>query len=119
MANSKNGKAGLAVVLGAAALASAGAYFLYGSKSAKKNRQKVKSWALKAKAEVLEQVEKVKQIDTDQYKAVVDDVVARYKGAQGVTEKELKGLGKELMGYWDDLARTVKTKKKKAPAKKK
>ena len=40
-------------------MAAAGTYFLYGSKDAKKNRKAVKSWALKAKAEVLEALEKV------------------------------------------------------------
>lgn len=114
----KNSTTGLAV-LGAAALAGAGAYFLYGSKYAKKNRQKVKSWALKAKAEVLEQVEKVRELDTDQYKGVVDDVVARYKGVQGVTERELKALGNELKSYWSDLVKAGKTKKRKVSAKKK
>lgn len=109
---------GLTVALGAAALASAGAYLLYGSKSAKKNRQKVKSWVLKAKAEVLEQIENVKQLDTEEYKGVVDTVLARYKGAQGVAERELKALGTELKGHWGDLTK-ASTKKKPAAKKKK
>jgi len=117
MAKQKSSKAGLTVALGAAALASAGAYLLYGSKNAKKNRQKVRSWALKAKAEVLEQVEKAKQLDTDEYKGMVDTVLERYKGVQGVAERELKALGNELKGYWADL--TKASAKKKRPAKKK
>ena len=51
-------KVGLGIGLTAAAVAAAGAYFLYGSKDANKNRKTVKSWMLKAKAEVLEQLEK-------------------------------------------------------------
>jgi hypothetical protein len=46
--------AGIAAGVAAAAL---GAYFLYGSKDAKKNRAKVKGWMLKARGEVLEQLE--------------------------------------------------------------
>ena len=63
MATKKNAKAatkknvGIGVGLTAAAVAAAGAYFLYGSKNAAQNRTKVKSWMLKAKAEVLEKLE--------------------------------------------------------------
>ena len=48
-----NQKIAAGVGLTAAAVAAAGAYFLYGSKDADKNRKTVKSWGLKAKAEVL------------------------------------------------------------------
>lgn len=114
--NSKAG-AGLGVALGAAALASAGAYFLYGSKHAKQNRQKVKSWALKAKAEVLEQVEKVKELDMDQYKAMVDGVLERYYGAQGATQREVQQLAKELKDYWLDMEKSAAAKKRSSTTK--
>ena len=51
---------GLAAITAAAA---AGAYFLYGKDGAK-NLKKIKSWSLKAKAEVLEKLEKAKDIST-------------------------------------------------------
>lgn len=113
MVKKKNSKTGLSVVLGAAALASVGAYFLYGSKRAKKNRQKVKSWALKARAEVLEQIEKVKQIDAKEYKEVIDTVLARYKGVQGVAAREVQQLGTELKNHWSDLQKVASAKKPK------
>ena len=47
-------KVSIGVGVSTAVLAAAGGYFLYGSKNAAKNRKQVKSWALKAKAEVLE-----------------------------------------------------------------
>ena len=117
MAKSENQGKGLGVVLGAAALATVGAYFLYGSKNAAKNRQKVKSWALKAKAEVLEQVEKVKQLDAQQYKVIVDKVLEGYQGMHGTTQREIKALGAELKQHWMDLQKN--SSKKKKPARKK
>ncbi len=116
MKNTHGGKTAL-MILGTAALAGAGAFFLYGSKQAGKNRQKVKSWVLKAKAEALEQVEKAKQLDMAQYERVIDDVIARYKGVQGVTAGELKALHGELRGYWKDLSKAASGKKRKASAK--
>ena len=56
-------KLGIGVGLTTAAVAAVGAYFLYGSKDAPKNRKKVKSWALKAKGEVLEVLEKAEKIE--------------------------------------------------------
>ena len=47
-------KLGIGVGLTTAAVAAAGAYFLYGTEDAPENRKKVKSGILKAKAEVLE-----------------------------------------------------------------
>ena len=61
----------IGVGLTTAAVAAAGAYFLYGSKSASKNRKQVKSWALKAKAEVLEKIEDAKEMSEDEYQDLV------------------------------------------------
>ena len=55
-------KVKLGIGLTAAALAAAGTYFLYGSGGAEKNRTKVRSWMLKAKAEVLEALEEAKHL---------------------------------------------------------
>ena len=72
-ANSKKGEltggeiAGIGIGITAAAAAAAGAYFLYGSKNAKKNRQKVKSWGLRAKAEALEAIEKAENMTKEEY----------------------------------------------------
>jgi len=64
----KTGKGfGLAAL---AAATAAGVYFLYGSKNATKNRNKIKGWTLKAKGEVLEKMEKMKNIDEADYKRI-------------------------------------------------
>src|SRR3990170_7547126 len=45
--------------LAAVAAAAAGTYFLYGSKKATKHRKEVKAWSLKARGEILEQLERL------------------------------------------------------------
>jgi len=108
--------------LGLAALAvatAAGVYFLYGSKNAAKNRKKIKGWTLKAKGEVLEKMEAMKNIDEEDYKQVVDTVLKKYKKLKTVSSKEVEDLAKELKKKWKEISRdasgkrTVKKKAKK------
>lgn len=94
-------KAGIgAGVAAAAAAAALGAYFLYGSKNAKQNRAKVKGWMLKARGEVLEQVEKMQSITEGTYEDVVQNVLANYRGARNVSAPELAALAADLRKHW-------------------
>jgi outer membrane biosynthesis protein TonB len=129
-------KLGIGVGLTAAAVAAAGAYFLYGSKDAAKNRKKVKSWTLKAKAEVLEALENAKEISEAEFQALVTGVTETYSKVHKLSKAEAKDFKNEMMGSWKDLMAsgtvnvlqakqvldkvTKKSKKvaKKAPAKK-
>lgn len=104
-------KIGIGVGLTAAAVAAAGTYFLYGSKSAPKNRQKVKSWVLKAKGEVLEALEKAEHITEEEYRALVEVVGGAYSTMQNVSKNEIKDFKKEMNDHW------VKIKKSGAAAK--
>ncbi len=108
-AKKKSGN-GLGLVALAAATA-AGAYFLYGSKNAVKNRKKVKGWTLKAKGEVLEKMENMKNIDETDYKRIVDTVATKYKKLKTVNTKEAEALGKELKAQWKEIHKEVSPKK--------
>lgn len=116
---------GVGVGLTAAAVAAAGAYFLYGSKNAPKNRKMVKSWALKAKAEVLERLEKAQNMTEAEYNALIDSVAGVYGKMRGVTKSELAAFKKEMKGHWSRIKKSgvVKeakkgvTRAKKAPKK--
>jgi uncharacterized protein HemX len=96
---------GLALAAAAAA-AAAGAYFVYGKDGAK-NRKKISSWALKAKGEVLERLEKMKEVDQQAYAKVVDAVTARYAAVKGVDKAELAQMVRELKGHWDSIAKQI------------
>ncbi|MEK7638986.1 MAG: hypothetical protein AAB388_02365 [Patescibacteria group bacterium] len=115
----------IGVGLTAAAVAAAGAYFLYGSKDAAKNRKAVKSWALKAKAEVLETLEEAKEMSQDEYEAVVNAVAGTYAGLKSATKGDIDAFKKEMKQHWGAIAKVAVPKRKmakkaakKAPAKK-
>ncbi len=118
--NAKNGSSGFGLVALAAATA-AGAYFLYGSKDAVKNRKKVKGWTLKVKGEVLEKMENMKNIDEEGYRRVVDTVATKYKKFKTVNTKEAETLAKELKAQWKKIHEDASPKRavKKAVSKKK
>ena len=112
-------KVKLGVGITAAAVAAAGTYFLYGAQDAKKNRTKVRSWALKAKAEVLEALEQAKHMTPEEYEALVEGVVGSYGKLRNVTNTELKAFEKEMKSHWGRIEKSVKLPiKKKAAAKK-
>lgn len=91
---------------GIAAAAAAGAYFLYG-KDAEKHRDQVKGWALKAKGEMLEKLEVLKEVNRENYHNVVEQVARRYRNLKTTDNKEVQKLVKEVKGYWNKLAKKV------------
>lgn len=118
MANkTSTNKKAIAVGAGLAlAAAAAGAYLFYG-KDAPKRRKQIKSWAMKAKAEVLEQIEQLPAIDEKTYNKVVAEVTKRYKALKNVDAAELASLVKELNGYWREIKKHVPKDAEKAAAK--
>jgi len=106
-----NQKIGVGVGLTAAAVAAAGAYFLYGSNNATKNRKQVKSWALKAKAEVLEKLEDAKAMTTAEYEELIATVAGTYATAKGATKKDLKEFATEMQDHWKQIEKLGKSKK--------
>lgn len=106
--------AGLAGITAAAV----GAYYLYGSKDAKKNRAKVKGWMLKAKGEVIEQLENVQDVTEGAYMSAVDAVAKRYNDLKQIDPAELEAFIGEMREHWDGIKRTVNARVKKPAAKK-
>ena len=99
-------KLGIGVGLTAAAVAAAGAYFLYGSKDAPENRKKVKSGVLKAKAEVLEVLENAKGITEDDFHALVETVSNAYSKANKLSKADVKAFKAEMVENWDSLVKS-------------
>ncbi|MFT5849334.1 MAG: hypothetical protein ACI9H6_000139 [Patiriisocius sp.] len=96
-------KLGIGVGLTTAAVAAAGAYFLYGVNEAPANRKKVKSGILRAKAEVLEVLENAQDITEDEFHSLVDTVVSSYSTVKSLSQKDLKDFKKEMGENWEDL----------------
>jgi len=104
-------KVGLGVGLTATAGAAAGAYFLYGSKNAAKNRKTVKSWVLKAKAEVLEKLEQAKEMSQEEYEQIIEAVTATYGQLKEVSKVDVSGFKKEMKDHWKAIAKSSAPKK--------
>jgi len=86
----------------------AGAYFLYGSKNANKNRKKVKSWTLKAKGEILEKLENISEVNEEIYQKIVEGVSKKYQALKNINEKDIAEFVKELKGHWKNIAKELK-----------
>ena len=109
-----SGGAKAAVGAGLAALAvagAAGAYFLYGKDGAK-NRKKITTWGLKAKADVLEKIAKAKVVSKDNYQMIVDGALTKYAKMKHVAPEELAALSKELKSHWSSIEKHLAPKKK-------
>lgn len=96
-------KVGIGVGVTAAMLAAAGGYFLYGSKNATKNRKMVKSWMLKAKAEVLEGIENAKDLTQEEYDDLVENAAKAYSKLKTVSNREVSDFRKEMKSHWNHI----------------
>ena len=121
MAKKQESGVAVAVGLGALAALSAGAYFLYGTKEGAKKRVKIKGWMLKAKGEVLEKMESLKDVNEETYNNVLSSVMKKYEGLKNVDQGEVAELVTDLKKHWKNIKKHLDeaTKPKKVAAKKK
>lgn len=117
MANGKNSRnrAGSGIALVAAAAAAAGAYFLYG-KNGPRNRQKVRGWAVRVRGEVLERMEKMKEMNEGAYQGIIQSVARRYETLKNVDPAELGQLVSELKSYWQNISAQIKKGRERSPS---
>jgi uncharacterized protein YpuA (DUF1002 family) len=100
----KLGLAGLAVA------GLAGAYFLYGKDGAK-NRKAVKTWALRAKADVIEKLAKAKEVSQENFDSIVDEISAKYGSKmKDVSMEDVSAFAKDLKKHWKDIKGTLAPK---------
>ena len=113
MGKLKTGAAiGLGAGLAAAAVGAAlGSYLLTG-KRAGKTKRALKSWMLKAKGELLEQLEKAGDVGEEMYYQAVDQVVEKYSKMSGVAQGEVDDMAAELKKQWKLVAKELKKAKK-------
>lgn len=95
--------------LGVIAALAAGAYFLYGTKEGAKKRNKLKSWMLRMKADVMDGIEKAKNIDEEKYSKLIDRVAEKYKKKLQIAEKkEVERLKTDLKKHWRAIKKDLK-----------
>ena len=103
---------GLGASLAAAAIGAAlGSYLLTG-KRATKTKKVLKSWMLKAKGELLEQLEKAGDIGEEMYYQAVDQVAEKYSKMSGVAQSEVDDMTAELKKQWKIVAKGLNKAKK-------
>jgi len=79
--------------------AAAAGYYFYGPKG-KQHRTKIQSWTLKAHADVMEQVEKLKEIDRKSFDRVIDGAVSKYTKGRKIAAKEAAEFANDLKKQW-------------------
>lgn len=119
----KTSNNGVEIGLAIAGLAAvAGAVFLYGTEAGKKKRKEIKGWTLKAKGEVIEKLETLKEVNEENFHKVVDTVAAKYGKLKTVAPNDLEEVVNDLKKSWKHIVKIAKEKespKKKVASKKK
>ncbi len=100
----KGGEGKVGAFLSGVAVATAiGGYFFFGSKNAKKNRQKTEDWIEEAKATVVAKVKKVKKLSKEKYEEIVDGVSDQYAKLKEIGKEKADELRAELKAKWQEI----------------
>lgn len=113
--------AGIAAAVAGVAAAGAASYYYLGMKDADKHRRKAAKWAKDMQKEVVKKAKKLKKIDEQALRTVIDESVAAYKTLKDVTAEDVDKAANELKSGWEHVAkevrRVVRDEKAKATAK--
>lgn len=109
MAENNNTKEKIAAGVGIAALvaATAGAIFLYGTEAGKKKRKQFESWALRMRADVMDQMEKMKEWNEETYHKIIDSVAERYRNVKTADPVEIAALVRDLRSHWRTIKKQI------------
>jgi hypothetical protein len=104
--NNKN-KTALGVGITATVAAIAAAYYFYSSDEGPKHVKQLKSWMLRMKAEVMDKLDDVKEINGEAYDAIVNTVAEKYKQLKNVNPQEVIDLANRMKGHWKDIKKDI------------
>ncbi|MDO9231458.1 MAG: hypothetical protein Q7U36_03220 [bacterium] len=94
----------LAVIGASLAGVAATAYFFFGPKG-KKHRDHAKSWAIKMKGDVIERLEKAKEITEPIYLEIIDAVSKDYAKEKVATKEEIGAIANDLKKHWKSISK--------------
>ncbi len=109
-AKSGPSKTELAIIGASIAGIAAAAYFFLGPKG-KEHQQQAKAWAIKMKGEVVEKLERAKEISEPIYQEIIDTVASKYEKAMNTTPEEVRALAQDLKKHWKKLSSSAKITK--------
>jgi hypothetical protein len=101
----------LAVAGASVAAIAATAYFFFGPKG-KKNQKHAKAWAIKMKGEVVEKLEKAREITEPIYQEIIETIAADYKKNKKASQEEIDELAIDLKKHWKTVSKLAITAKK-------
>lgn len=100
----KSNSAGAIAIGASLAGLAASAYFLL-SKEGKKNQKYAKAWAIKMKGEVIEKLEKAREVSEPIYHQIIDTVSAKHEKIKKESAKEVQELAKDLKKHWATIGK--------------
>jgi hypothetical protein len=100
---SKSNTVKYAVIGASLAGLAATAYFFFGPKG-KKRREHAKAWAIKMKGEVVEKLEKAREITEPVYREIIDSVARDYKKGKKAGQSEIEALATDLKKHWKSMS---------------
>ena len=100
---SKSNAVKYAVIGASLAGLAATAYFFFGPKG-KKRREHAKAWAIKMKGEVVEKLEKAREITEPVYREIIDTVAKEYKKGKKASQPEIEALAQDLKKHWKTMS---------------
>lgn len=106
-------------ITGLLVAATFGTHLLFHTKKGKQSLKHIKSWAFKMKAELLERIEKTKEINEEAFLRIVDELAEKYKKIKGMTVEEVHEISAELKSQWRKVQAEVKKTLKESDAKSK
>lgn len=100
----------LAVLGASLAGLAASAYFFFGP-NGKKNQKHAKSWAIKMKGDVVEKLEKAKEVSEPVYHQIIDTVAMKYAKGAKISQVEIDEIAKDLKKHWKTMSVVIGAKK--------
>ncbi|KKW10917.1 MAG: hypothetical protein UY50_C0024G0007 [Parcubacteria group bacterium GW2011_GWA2_49_9] len=98
-------------IIGASIAGLAASYYFLGP-DGKAHRTHAKAWAIKMKGDVVERLEKAKDVSESVYHEIVDSVAAEYTRGKKAGEREISALAEDLKKHWKSLSHSVKSAKR-------
>jgi len=91
-----------AFVAGIITTALVGGYLYFGP-NARKNRRKTEAWMLRAKADLMEKTEDIKDMTQERYEKIVDEISGKYGAMKEVGVDKAERFAGEVRGRWNSL----------------
>jgi gas vesicle protein len=103
---------GVKIGIGAGIAAAGVVTYLLLGPDGKKNRKKVRTWAVKVKGEVIKKLTQAKKITEPLYHNIIDQVHAKYAKVKDIDKKELALLMADIRKHWKAMSKGMTSKPK-------